>query len=312
MRGYPIYEIPEHEFEQLVNIICQRILGMGVVSFTKGKDGGKDGRFNGIAQKYPSEKSPWNGKFIIQAKHTNNPIASFSDADFSVIVNKEIQRIIKIKDNEGLDNYLIFTNRKHTAIVGDKLIQNIKDKIKLNNIEIVGLEVIISYLRQNQDIVDLFDLENLKNPLRIHPDDIKEVILAFNKNKNELDTKEIIDPFKHIDIETKNKINKLNEDYFNFIKDRSQVYFKQIIDFLGDPKNNEFLEMYNNIVNELQAKIITNRNDFDMFNEIFEYYYDYILERCPELKKIKRLISVFLHFMYWSCDIGKKENDKTH
>lgn len=309
MRGYPLCELSEDEFEQLVNMICQDLLGRGVVSFTKGKDGGRDGRFEGTAEKYPSNKSPWSGKFIIQAKHTNNPIASFSDPDFSSIIKKEIPRVIKIKKGEGLDNYLIFTNRKHTGIVGERLIKEMKRKIQLNNIDIIGLETLITYLRRNSSIVASFDLENLKNPLRIHPDDIKDVILAFNKNKQKLNPKDISNPFGYIDIGTKNKINKLNEDYFKFIKDTSQIYFNKITQFLGDPKNAKFLEVYKNIVEELQAKIITNRSNFTEFNEIFEYYYDYILIRCSELKKIKRLIRVFLHFMYWSCDIGKKEND---
>jgi len=312
VKCYPIEELSDDEFEKLVNIICQRILGSGLVSFTKGKDGGKDGRFEGIAQKYPSDKSPWSGRFIIQSKHTNNPIASFSDPDFVNIINKEIQRIKIIKSSEAIDNYLIFTNRKHTGIIGDKLIQKIKEEVNLNNVEIIGLEDINLVLRQNNDIVNIFDLENLKNPLRISPDDVKEVIIAFDTNKNEIYPKILIDPFKHIDIETKNKINQLNEDYFQFIKDRSQVYFKQIADFLGDPKNKPFNEMYENIIDELQAKIITNRKDFGDFNFILEYYYDYILIHCPELKKIKRLIRVFLHYMYWSCDIGKKEDVKAN
>jgi len=307
MRTYPIYELSEDEFEQLVNMICQKILGMGVISFSKGKDGGKDGRFEGTAQKYPSENSPWVGKFIIQSKHTNNPIASISDPDFSTTIKKETQRIKILKSNEGLDNYLIFTNRKHTGIIGDNLIKNMVKQIELKNVEIIGIESLISYLRQNQEIVELFDLENLKDPLRIHPDDVKEVILAFNKNKKYEDANPPKEIFKHIDIETKNEINKLNEEYFKFMKNNSQTYFNQISDFLADPKNKDFLEIYKNIVNELQAKIITNRDEFGEFNKILEYYYDYILVRCPELKKIKRIIRVFLHFMYWGCDIGKKE-----
>jgi len=307
MREYPIYELSEDEFEQLINVICQKILGTGVVSFSKGKDGGKDGRFEGTAQEYPSDISPWSGKFIIQSKHTNNPIASFSNPDFSSIIKNEIQRINTLKSEEGVDNYLVFTNRKHTGIAGDNLVAEIKKQTNLENVEIIGVENLISYLRQNQDIVNLFDLENLKDPLRIHPDDIREVILAFDKNKDNKNINPPTNPFKHIDIETKNEINKLTEEYFEFMKDKSQAYFNQIKIFLEDPKNKEFLKMYNNIVEELQAKIINNRNDFNEFNLIIEHYYDYILDRCPELKKIKRLIRVFLHFMYWSCDIGKKE-----
>ena len=307
MIGYPLYELSEDEFEQLINMICQKILGTGVVSFTKGKDSGKDGRFEGVAEKYPSTSSPWSGKFIIQAKHTNNSNASFSDPDFKIVVAKEITRVIKIKENEGLDNYIIFTNRKHTAITGDKLIVEMKEKIKIKNIEIIGLETLISYLRQNQPIVDIFDLENLKNPLRIYPDDIKDVVLAFSEINDDIDPTKLEYPFKHVDIVTKNQINKLNEEYFIFMKDKSQAYFNQISKFLGDPKNKILLEKYENIIDDLQAKIITNRDEFAEFNEIFEYYYNFILGRCPELKRKKRLIRVLLHFMYWSCDIGKKE-----
>lgn len=82
----------EDDFEEMVNTICQQILGTGVVSFTKGRDGGKDGRFTGTADNYPSNKEPWKGKMIIQAKHTTNPLASCSSGEFltnksSVIAN---------------------------------------------------------------------------------------------------------------------------------------------------------------------------------------------------------------------------------
>ena len=37
---YRLELLDEDTFEKLVNRICQNILGMGVVSFTPGKDGG--------------------------------------------------------------------------------------------------------------------------------------------------------------------------------------------------------------------------------------------------------------------------------
>jgi hypothetical protein len=60
-------------------MICQEILGCGLIEFSKGKDGGRDGKFIGTANQFPSEKDTWNGKFIIQAKHTENAIATCSD-----------------------------------------------------------------------------------------------------------------------------------------------------------------------------------------------------------------------------------------
>ena len=56
--------------------------------FSVGTDGGKDARFTGKANKYPSESKQWEGKIIIQAKHTQRPNASCSDSDFQTIIKK--------------------------------------------------------------------------------------------------------------------------------------------------------------------------------------------------------------------------------
>ena len=90
---YRLELLSDSTFENLVNRVCQEILGTGVISFSSGKDGGRDGKFTGTANKFPSEKSSWKGKFIIQAKHTENPIASCSDNDFNTIIDKEIKKI---------------------------------------------------------------------------------------------------------------------------------------------------------------------------------------------------------------------------
>ncbi len=115
---YRLENLSEDDFEKLVNILCQKKLGTGTVSFSKGKDGGRDGRFKGTANSYPSDKDLWNGKFIIQAKHTTDYQASCSDNTFfgnkTSLINGEIDKIKKLKSNGEIDNYLLFTNRKET------------------------------------------------------------------------------------------------------------------------------------------------------------------------------------------------------
>lgn len=76
MSNYPLNELSSREFEKLVALICERILGAGTLIFSDGKDGGRDVDFTGKANHFPSESKPWEGKFIIQAKHTSNPTAS--------------------------------------------------------------------------------------------------------------------------------------------------------------------------------------------------------------------------------------------
>lgn len=116
---YRLENLSDDDFEKLVNTLCQKILGTGVVDFSKGRDGGRDGRFSGTANEYPSKVEPWNGRFIIQAKHTEDYKASCSDKPFydneSSIVNKEVIKLNKLlQEGEVIDNYLIFTNRKET------------------------------------------------------------------------------------------------------------------------------------------------------------------------------------------------------
>ena len=87
---YPLYDLNCDDFERLVVLICNHILGSATIPFAKGKDGGKDGKFIGKANKIPSESSPWNGKIIIQAKHTEKINASCSESSFNRIIENEI------------------------------------------------------------------------------------------------------------------------------------------------------------------------------------------------------------------------------
>ncbi len=115
---YRLENLSEDDFEKLVNVLCEELFGMGTVSFSKGRDGGRDGRFTGTANKYPSESSKWSGKFIIQAKHTTDYQGSCSDNPFygnqTSLINAEIKKIKVLKANNEIDNYLLFTNRKET------------------------------------------------------------------------------------------------------------------------------------------------------------------------------------------------------
>ena len=97
---YPLENLTDKDFEDLVALICEQILGMGTVIFSVGKDGGKDGKFQGKANKFPSEVAPWDGKIIIQAKHTQRTNASCSDSAFKRILKNDVfPAVKKLSDN---------------------------------------------------------------------------------------------------------------------------------------------------------------------------------------------------------------------
>src|SRR5476649_1841038 len=114
-RAFPFQDLSTDEFEELTRHICMKILGTGTIAFAEGKDGGRDGTFEGTAQSFPSTASPLKGKFIIQAKNTTNPVASCSDTYFSKLLDDEIPKLRKLVENGELDNYFVFSNRRKPA-----------------------------------------------------------------------------------------------------------------------------------------------------------------------------------------------------
>ena len=312
--NYRLELLSDDDFENLVNTICQKVLGTGVVTFSKGKDGGRDGRFEGTANNYPSNSENWSGKFIIQAKHTTNPIASCSDSSFETILNKEIERLKKLKNNGEVENYLLFTNRKYTGIKGETLRKQIKAEVGINNVDIIGIETINNqYLNSNKDIVKQYGLDKLILPFDFSEEEIRDVIVGFKKQLEEIadEIKQKVEEVKYdysgINIQEKNTKNELGKEYFEQeIVGKSLGHFDKIDRFLENPKNSDFKDGYYDCVNELSQVILINRDDFGAFEEVLLYIYKLVCDGSTALKGSKRFVSVFLHYMYYTCSIGLK------
>ncbi len=303
---YPLENLgSDKEFEDLVALICERILGTGTIVFSVGKDGGKDGKFVGTANKFPSEVNPWTGKIIIQAKHTQRPNASCSDADFKQILKKQvIPAIKKLQEKDEIDYYLLFTNRKLSGIQ-EKEIEDLLYQQANIEYSVIGKERIDLWLEEYPDIAIVLNLNRLLLPLEFDEEDLKEIVLAFSK----LDVKkgDLPEIPERRDIVKKNELNKLSKDYFDNVLKKNMQYFKQIEDFLSDPKNEELLNKYNNTIDDLNEEITIHRDEYDKFEMILNHLYKMVLDKFSELNSNRALVRVFLHYMYYNCDIGKNE-----
>ena len=311
---YRLENLSEDDFEELVNTLCEKILGIATVGFSKGKDAGRDGRFKGKCNSYPSETAPWTGTTIIQSKHTSDYDASCADKDFygnlSSLINKEIPKIQALKNNGAIDNYLLFTNRKETASREDT-IEYIKAQTGLVNVDIIGKNTIHRYIEKHQDIAKAFRIGNYALPLTLTENDIKDVIIAFKTQSQSIQKIGTITEEKIIAIlkEEKNQLNNLTQSYYNNeIKNKTLEYFTLIDDFLGDIKNIEYQRIYLDFASELSNKIAIKRSEFDKFEDIFIHLYDAIFaENKIALNQDKRFIWIFLHHLYFNCDIGRTE-----
>ena len=134
------------------------------------------------------------------------------------------------------------------------------------------------------------------------------MIIVFSEQSKTISTeaKSYITSFTVIDKEKKNGLNNLSKDYFEFLKSHSLQYFEEIEKFLRDPKNETYMKMYSNTVRDLQWPIPVQRNTNNEFEHILEHLISYTVGNNEEkLKDIRRIVRVFLHFMYFNCDIGK-------
>jgi hypothetical protein len=311
---YRLELLDDSTFEDLINTICQKILGTGVITFSTGTDGGRDGKFTGIAQHYKSDADKWEGIFIIQSKHTLNPNGSCSDKEFEKIIDGEIVKIKKLKDNKEIDHYLIFTNRKYTGVKGEELCKKIILKAGVENAVIIGKEVINNlYLNSNKDIVRQYRLDKHHIPFDFSDEEIKEIILAFKKQlpviseEIKLEVDKLKYDYSHIEKDKKNEKNILSESYYqNEILSKSLVEFDKIEKFLDNPINSQLKDYYFDTAHELNQIITLKRDNFDAFEELFIYIYQLVCIGDINLKGCKRHVTTFLHYMYVECLIGKK------
>lgn len=312
MNEYPYENLSDEEFEDLVIRICKEVLGIGCKTFSAGKDSAKDSWFTGKAQYFPSTTEPWEGVFCIQAKHTKVVNASCSDNGFSVnktcTLNKEITRLKKIIEIDPFDNYLIFTNRKLSGYAYPKIVKMLQQGLGLGNAEIIGREQINTYLTDYPHIADHFGLHRFIAPLRFYESDLRDMILIFSESITEItdDAKDYIKSFAVTEKEHKNELNNLSKEYFDFMKNHSLQYFKDIESFLRDPKNDDYQKMYSNTVSDLQEVITIERANFNQFEHIIKHLCDRVISNHKQVLNDKRsIVRVFIHFMYFNCDIGR-------
>lgn len=308
-------DLSDAQFESLIVLLCQRLLGASVQRFAKGPDGGRDAKFIGTAEMYPSKTAPWRGTTIVQAKHTNGYNRSFSESDFfsrtaaNTVLGKEIPRVKKLREAKQLDHYMLFANRRLAGNAENEIREYISTQcnIPASSISLCGLEQLEIWLKRFPEVAREADLDPVDSPLIVSPDDLAEVVQALAQQKDSIVAVLDDPPTPRVTYEQKNALNKMSADY---AKAQLRKYLKetaQIRNFLAAPENLDLLRMYESVVDEFQLKIIAKRKDYQTFDEVMEYLVDLLFNRDPVLRQHahKRLTRAVLFYMYWNCDIGE-------
>jgi hypothetical protein len=313
-------DLSDDQFEKLIVLLCQRLLGISVQGFAKGRDGGRDAKFVGTAELHPSKSSPWTGTTIVQAKHTNGINRNFSESDFfsvtskTTILGKEIPRIKKLRETKQVDNYMLFANRRLAGNAESEIRKYLSEQcaISTESVYLCGLEQLELWLKQFPDVASLAQLDPIDSPLIVSPDDLSEIVQALAKQWDEI--KGLLDdpPSERIPYEAKNVLNNMSGEYAEAQRRRYLKETPQIRTFLAAPENLELLRLYESVVDEFELKIITKRGHYRKFDDVMEYLIDLLFGRDAVLRKQKRLTRTLLFYMYWNCDIGKVSDAPTN
>lgn len=316
---YRYEDLSPGQFEDLVVFLCQELLGVAVQGFSTGPDGGRDAKFMGTAELHPSKSKPWQGKTIIQAKHTNAYNRSFNESDFystsseKNILGEEIPRINKLIKNNHLDNYMLFSNRRLAGNAESTIRSFIAEKCNLpeESIYLCGIEQMESWLKRFPHVPGLADIDPIDSPLIISPDDLALVVQALSKHRNDIDSVLDDPPVLRLPYERKNEINNMTEAYAAAQRKKYLKETDQVRKFLSAPENLEQLRMYELVVDEFQLQIISKRKNYQNFDEVMEYLARMLFDRDPDLRRLKKLTRVVLFYMYWNCDIGETNDAET-
>ena len=220
------------------------------------------------------------GKFVVQAKHTQNPVASCADAEFGRILVGEHPKITKLVKGGELEHYLLFTNRKKPAGDGTKKEKALRE-LGLASAHLLGSEQLRLWLTLHSEIWFKLGFDRFETPLRIQTEDITTVVTAFHAA---LDGKPLDgrgEDFTYVPKPQKNKINKLSPGYWEEIRTRSLPYFKMIEDFLSNPRNIDFKDMYEDTADEIRRKLIAATPAFESFDEALTCIIDLVTANNP-------------------------------
>ena len=306
-------DLSDTQFERLIIFLCQHLLGISVQGFSEGPDGGRDAKFVGTAELHPSKTAPWNGTTIIQAKHTNGYNRSFSESDFfsensdKNVIGKEISRVIKLRKNSQLDNYMLFANRRLSGNAESKIRRHIAKKceIKDESIYLCGTEQLEIFMKKFSDIPKWAELDPIDSPLIVSPDELAEIVESLANQMNVVSAALYATPRTRVTYEQKNEINNMSDEYAEAQRRKYLKETKIITDFLAAPENFELLGRYQSVVDEFQLKIISKRKNYQSFDDVMEYIVDLLFGRDPVLRQHKRITRAILFYMYWNCDIGE-------
>ena len=180
------------------------------------------------------------------------------------------------------------------------------------------LDNTVQNINGNENIVaggdiNLTQVVNNEIHINLYEYDIVNLIELFDKNMDlfEDDNSYMVveaGKYDYVEKEKKNKLNNLSADYFEILKEDFLPYFYKIDSFLKNPMNKSFQTKYKKVSLRLRITIEANRSKYNGFEEVISDIANTLSKAADKNVELDPfVITVFLNYMYWSCDIGRKK-----
>jgi hypothetical protein len=142
------------------------------------------------------------------------------------------------------------------------------------------------------------------------PKVMREAIISIDNSLESINGNQ--SDFDIIDVENKNKLNGLTQEYYDeFISINYEPYFLELDVFLKQRENEDLQQKVLKIVASLNRKIFIKRKYFDNFEDLLTSIEEALLEsEFQDLQGKEYTISFFLYYLYACCLIGKKTDEE--
>jgi hypothetical protein len=160
MRDYDLSGLSARSFEQLVQSLATKVLGIKVQVFGDGPDGGREATFDGRVP-YSTGAASWDGYGVIQAKFRQRAQGSPKDAEWALRhLRDELRKYRTARDGRRQPDYYIFaTNVVLTPVLkrGSKdraieALEAFKRESSLSDYDIWDYDKLRTLLDQSEDI----------------------------------------------------------------------------------------------------------------------------------------------------------------
>jgi len=218
---YVYEDLSDRQFETLVLLVCQHLLGISVQGFAEGPDGGRDAKFIGTAELHPSKANPWTGITIIQAKHTNGYNRYFNESDFyslgseQTILGKEIPKIRRLREANQLDHYMLFANRRLPGEAESEIRVYIADQCGLSadSVYLCGVEQLELWLKTFPNVSKSAQLDPVDSPLIVSSEELAELVQALARQRERVSAVLDDPPGPRVSYAEKNRTNNMSAEY---------------------------------------------------------------------------------------------------